>query len=568
MNLAKQYGLTDFRYELEFARFYKMQGKLQDSKEHYKKALSNTPMLTNLDFKTTLPFSYNSKSSVFIKGDILIISTDNGVCSINKNNGEIFWDITVNNLSDMTENEDKIFICTLNGELLEINIFSGQMKKHLSESKIYRSLVYNPSSNTLGIITGDSFLDLDKSQEFILYDLNKRRKISDIKIQGTTGTDPVNYYDKVIFGSSLGYIYCINSKSGIIEWKLDANKTLYYKYYSNRSRRTNLFFDSYDLALQSNVIVFGGYNSMINYVNIANGEIIGQKYVPSGMWSTPLFINNLLIFANANGEIVAYDKLNEFKWKCYVGIKNELDSDELKNEINKADETYYATLAERLIISFYGNILYVNNENVLLNIDITTGQINWVLKLPGSPCDNMPLDNQKIYILSFKQQNQSILFGLNHSSNSILTSNISFELGELLYNLNEFDSAQSLLENSIIQNPYNKDAFIYLSKIAYKQNKVSNAVRYLFDYKSMAWLESEKSVVDSLLAAISPFKYSLKIGPNLLNPMIDSIIIIESFGEIMRGKKNQLEQIWLLPDKYYLQEDSKYLLLCNYFLKC
>ena len=158
-------------------------------------AASEDGMIYSFDLDGNLKWKYSSNETIFsrpiIHDSILIFATIAGdLISLNSETGQVLQTIGLNE--------------PLTSQLIKINVeYNGQQ--------------------TTGVAIGTS------KGNFYCYDVNSFEEIwENHSAHGMIQTKPLYIDNRIIYGSWDNYLYCIDSRTGIINWKWTGNKNFYY----------------------------------------------------------------------------------------------------------------------------------------------------------------------------------------------------------------------------------------------------------------------------------------------------------------------------------------------------
>jgi outer membrane protein assembly factor BamB len=169
--------------------------------------------------------------------------------------------------------------------------------------------------------------------------------------QGIIADEPLLVNDRIIYGSRDGYLYCVDAKSGVINWKLLINnsndnspflckpvfneKSVFVVSLDNNIFSIDLLlgraiwqknnFDAYNsigIGNSKEDIYIKSYKDNFFIVSAKNGKLVKDIEIGFGIDTAPgniLEWNNNILFGSQNGKIYLIDK--NYKWDTlfYLG---------------------------------------------------------------------------------------------------------------------------------------------------------------------------------------------------------------------------------------------------------
>ncbi len=238
-----------------------------------------------------------------------------------------------------------LVVGTIEGDLISINASTGKtiqtigVNEPITSQLITLSAQYNGQDVT-AVVFGTA------NGGIYCYDINSFDMIwENHSAQGMIETKPLIVDDRIIYGSWDNYLYCIDSKSGIINWKWTENKNFYYspaacwpvsdgKYVYVAT--PDKFVSSIDLMLGTTVwhknnfdawetiginndkenLLIKSYKDNFSIVSAKSGKLIKNIKIGFGidtMPIDPLEWNKNIIFSSRDGIIYFIDK--DFNWQ-------------------------------------------------------------------------------------------------------------------------------------------------------------------------------------------------------------------------------------------------------------
>ncbi len=303
----------------------------------------------------------------------IIISQFNGLISCFDSTGNFIWkyDLFGNIISKPAITENTLVAANLSGELFTIDPKNGHsllsigFNQPITSQLIaidyngsYDKLMFPKETNSkkaviIGTSTGNLFCyDLESLQELWA---NKDAK-------GMIETTPLCYANKLIYGSWDSYVYCLDSRSGMLIWKAVPNKNFYYSTAVTPplTDGKNVFVTSPDKNLYSIDINLGKINKSVKcdawesfglsndnkklYVKgmqdifytfsadkLNKIKEYNFKYGLDTMPCTPLEWNGNVIFGSKNGNVYLIDKNNKMKTLFFMGSSRILSLQQIKD---------------------------------------------------------------------------------------------------------------------------------------------------------------------------------------------------------------------------------------------
>jgi outer membrane protein assembly factor BamB len=229
------------------------------------------------------------------------------------------------------------------------------------------------------------------------------KKLWDNSINGSFNTSSIAYYDKYVFVNDLsGRIYCFNMKTGKKVGQLknsgavystpivDRLKVIYLCALNDENRSDLLYYDLNDSKYTAQDKVSG--RALTEIINTGDGIIfttekgIIYKYNSQGVktwdtdtkvftYSSPAMGNNIVVFGNIAGEIVALNASDgTIKYRAKTG-----------------SPIFSGTAVN-------GSNAYLGNDNgMLFCLDLTSGKINWQYSTDGRILMTPAFDDDNIY---------------------------------------------------------------------------------------------------------------------------------------------------------------------------
>jgi outer membrane protein assembly factor BamB len=234
----------------------------------------------------------------------IIAAAQDGDVSCFDLNGKLLWqNKTGETILSSPAISDSILIAgTMQGDLISLNMADGTsiqtigLNEPVTSGLFTIDVDYNGSLTT-GVVAGTS------KGSMYCYDINSFEMIwENHSAQGVIGGRPLLVNDRIIYGCNDGYLYCIDAKSGIINWKLLINKVNDFPLLcSPVSDDKSVFFASPDKNVISVDLLLGKINWQKNNLDASNSiglsESKGELYIKCNK-------DNFLILSAKSGKII------------------------------------------------------------------------------------------------------------------------------------------------------------------------------------------------------------------------------------------------------------------------
>ena len=275
------------------------------------------------------------------EGNNLYVPAYNGDIFCFDTSGSLVWQ---NNcaetiVSKPAISDSTLVLGTVSGDLISFNARSGKIIQTIGLNEPVTSRLttteaeYNGNS-VIGVVAGTS------KGSLYCYDINSFEQIwENHSAQGTIASEPLIINDRIIYGSSDGFLYCVDAKSGIINWKLlinnhgqmpflckpvsDGKSTFIASPDKNISSidlmlgKTSWQKNNYDaynsIGISDNKeeIYLKSYKDNFLIISAKTGKLIRNINVGFGLDTSPADIlewNKNILFASENGKIYLIDK--------------------------------------------------------------------------------------------------------------------------------------------------------------------------------------------------------------------------------------------------------------------
>ena len=181
-------------------------------------------VLWQKELKTTL-----SASLLVTEKNIYAAAVNGSIYCYDLNGNEIWEHNTGETIFSRPVVSDSVLVAaTIEGDLISLNAGTGKviqtigLNDPLTSQLIKIKVPYNDAVST-GVVVGSSKGDM------YCYDINSFEEVwENHSAKGMIETMPLQISDRIIYGSWDNYLYCIDAKTGIINWKWTENKNFYY----------------------------------------------------------------------------------------------------------------------------------------------------------------------------------------------------------------------------------------------------------------------------------------------------------------------------------------------------
>ncbi len=271
-----------------------------------------------------------------------------------------------------------LVLATIEGDLISLDNKTGKpvqiigLDEPLTSQLVTTHVEYNGQLTT-GIIAGTS------KGGIYCYDLNTFELIwENHSAKGLIETKPLVWNNRIIYGSWDGYLYCISSKNGTINWKWSENKNFYYapaacqpvtdgknvyvtspdKYVSAvdlllgttvwRKKNFNSW-ESIGISLDKKKLLIKGFTDNFYIVNAQKGKLIKNIKIGFGLDTMPIKPvewNNNILFGSKNGNIYLINKNYDWKPLLFLGTAR------VQNIIHVKDNIFAVSNMDGKIILF------------------------------------------------------------------------------------------------------------------------------------------------------------------------------------------------------------------------
>ena len=169
-------------------------------------------------------------ASLLVNKDNVYAATEDGEIYCYNINGNLEWEYSSGEtiFSRPIVYDSILVFATIEGDLISLDTKTGQplqtigLNEPLTSQLIKINVEYN-GRQTIGVVVGSS------KGNIYCYDINTFEEIwENHSAHGMIQTEPLYIDNRIIYGSWDNYLFCIDSRSGIINWKWTENKNFYY----------------------------------------------------------------------------------------------------------------------------------------------------------------------------------------------------------------------------------------------------------------------------------------------------------------------------------------------------
>ena len=286
-------------------------------------------------------------ASLFPGKDKLFAATKDGILHCYSFDGKKLWSYDTHGtvFSRPVQNRDIVAVGTIEGDLITINVNTGEALQiiGITEPITSQLISYDLKNNdklTAGVIVGTA------NGNLFCYDLYTLELIwENNSAQGMIETLPLYVKDKIIFGCWDNYLYCVDAKTGVLNWKWTGNKNFYYSpaahwtvtdgrnvYVSTPDKfvsavdllqgttvwRKNDFasWESIGIDSQGKNLLIKSLTDKFYIVDAKTGKLIKEvnaKFGLDTMPNQPVEDNGNIFWGSKNGSVYLIDK--KYNWK-------------------------------------------------------------------------------------------------------------------------------------------------------------------------------------------------------------------------------------------------------------
>ncbi len=316
-----------------------------------------TPSKPNQEFTANVLWKKNLKTtliaSLLVNGSNVFAATENGKIYSYDLSGNLEWEYSSGEtiFSRPIVYDSTLVFATIDGDLISLDTKTGQplqtigLSEPLTSQLIKINVEYN-GRQTAGVVVGTS------NGSVYCYDINSFEEIwENHSAQGMIQTKPLYINNRIIYGSWDSYLYCIDSRSGIINWKWTEDKNFYYspaacrpatdgqnvyvtspdKYASSvdlmlgRTVWHNNNFDAWEsIAISNNKenLYIKSYKDNFDIISAKKGKLVKEIKIGYGLDLTPitpLEWKGNIIFGSKEGNIYLINKDNKIFPLLFLG---------------------------------------------------------------------------------------------------------------------------------------------------------------------------------------------------------------------------------------------------------
>lgn len=273
---------------------------------------------------------------------------------------------------------------TIQGDLITIDAESGSVLQTIGIGEPITSQLltfgYNGDKKLMSGAKPDTVVILGTATgKLVCYDLHTLDPVwENNSAKGMIETLPLYVENKLVYGSWDNYLYCVDARSGVMNWKWTGNKNFYYSpaactpvsdgknvYVATPDK----FVSAVDLLLGKTVwrkdnfpcwesigissnkenLLIKGYTDNFYVVNAQKGKLVKEINIKFGLDTTPvtpLEESGNIIFGSKNGIVYLIDKDFNFKPLLFTGTARVLTIEQT------GDNTFAATNMDGKILVF------------------------------------------------------------------------------------------------------------------------------------------------------------------------------------------------------------------------
>lgn len=249
-----------------------------------------------------IPFRSNLKQ---IEEKIILTDTSNVLYFIDKTNGEIMKNIpTEENLlkstfvNSLSLSQDSLFYLNTYGSLYSINNDNGSIKWFINLNK---STAINPTnlfySNPIFLYENDIIVAADPN----LHIINSTNGLIKNKISITSIKKPKVSNDKIFIITKDNLLVCIDLSSNEIIYSIDISSQIA-KYLD--SKKKSIQIKNFFIA-NNKIFIFLNNSYLVEFSSTGKIKNVGK--LPSKLNSSPIFINNSILYIDNGNRLVILD---------------------------------------------------------------------------------------------------------------------------------------------------------------------------------------------------------------------------------------------------------------------
>lgn len=187
-----------------------------------------------LDYSKALMWQYDVKSSlnsspVVADESIFSVSPGGKIICLNKN-GSLKWktEIEANIIGNLIKDGDLVVVGTVQGDLISINANNGDIFQSIGVGESITSLL---TTNTIEVQGGKvrAVIFGTVNGNVYCYNIYSFELIwQNSSAQGMIESKPLVINNRIIFGSWDTYLYCIDKRTGILNWRWNSKSGFYF----------------------------------------------------------------------------------------------------------------------------------------------------------------------------------------------------------------------------------------------------------------------------------------------------------------------------------------------------
>ncbi|CAL1329295.1 outer membrane protein assembly factor BamB [Candidatus Providencia siddallii] len=251
--------------------------------------------------------------------------------------------------------------------------FYSKLSPVLEDSIIY-------IANREGVVKA---FEINNSKELWHIDLSINNSFFSSKTSALLSSGLTIYNNKIIIGTERGIVIALNKKNGQIFWKTQVNGEILSK-----------------PIVYNNLLIIYTNSGQLQSIDIKTGKIkwtvsLFMKLLSLRGESTPIISFETIIVCGDDGSINAISlSQGELIWKKYIFQLIKM------NTINKFNDIDSSPIID------YGKLYVITCDNILLSLDIFSGEVLWKKNL--SSINDMIISGENIYIIDLNDRVLSI----------------------------------------------------------------------------------------------------------------------------------------------------------------
>ncbi|QQS37506.1 MAG: PQQ-binding-like beta-propeller repeat protein [Ignavibacteriales bacterium] len=316
-------------------------------------------VIDSIDFvswESQLMWKYDLNNSInnslVVKDDLIFASTPDGEITCLTRSGQVKWKTKIggSSINNLVKEGDLLVTGTLEGDLISLNANTGDVFLTIGVGEPITSRLTSASIEVpegkirvviLGTVNGNVYCYNIYSFELLWQNSSATDMIE---------SEPMVINNRIIFGSWDSNLYCVDSRSGILNWKWSSGNNFYFApaRCTPVSDGKNVFITSPDKNVYAIDLLLGTLNwkkefsawesagisqdkkqvyiksfrDKLNIISSADGKLIKELDLKNGFDTTPLEIkvwNENILLPLKNGTLLLVDKSYNQKKIMFTG---------------------------------------------------------------------------------------------------------------------------------------------------------------------------------------------------------------------------------------------------------